>query len=428
MNNFRRSTLFFSIGILFALLFVARSANTSSAFSWPNIDQGDVWLPLIQQQTPLASRIGYGVTTARDGSQGADIERYPEAESLRAGWYLTWSVDGTPKRPQGIQFAQMVRMHQELECGAFYWDYDNRYAADGTPICPYSDPPSYRTNPPTSRIVDVAQANPGSLWLLGNEMDRIDWTDCANADCTETRYNGQDEMTPALYATAYNELYTLVKNADPTARVAIGGIIQVTPLRMQWLTAAWDAYEDQFGEPMPVDVWNMHAFAIQELRNSWGADIPPSLLTGESGQSGAYVGQNHLHGELSTVDTQVRTFREWMKERGQQQKPLIVSEYGLLYPNGLMGWDRNDGDRVHDFMIGSFDYFLNTKDCDLGYAADDCRLVQKWNWYSLDDQWGGFNEYARLFNPQTGEITEAGVRFREWVDENFSELSTIGGW
>ena len=36
-------------------------------------------------------------------------------------------------------------------------------------------------------------------------------------------------------------------------------------------------------------------------------------------------------------------------------------------------------------MIQTFDYFLNTKDCNLGYAADQCRLVQRWNWYSFNE-------------------------------------------
>ena len=42
--------------------------------------------------------------------------------------------------------------------------------------------------------------------------------------------------------TAYHELYTLIKGADPTARLAIGGVIQATPLRLEYLTKVWNEY------------------------------------------------------------------------------------------------------------------------------------------------------------------------------------------
>ncbi|MCB0126004.1 MAG: hypothetical protein KDE58_27295, partial [Caldilineaceae bacterium] len=59
--------------------------------------------------------------------------------------------------------------------------------------------------------------------------------------------------------------------------------------------------------------------------------------------------------------------------------------------------------------------FATAKDCNLGYVADQCRLVQQWNWYSLDDTWGSFNIYSRLFDPDSKQITETGIRFREYL-------------
>ena len=66
-------------------------------------------------------------------------------------------------------------------------------------------------------------------------------------------------------------------------------------------------------------------------------------------------------------------------------------------------------------MLATFDYFMNTKDCDLGYPADDCRLVQRWAWYSLDDSLGVFNNYAYLFHRDTREITYLGLEFAEYA-------------
>ena len=110
-----------------------------------------------------------------------------------------------------------------------------------------------------------------------------------------------------------------------------------------------------------------------------------------------------------------------MKARGQQDKPLIVSQYGVLYSH----IDEADtAQEVQGFMIPTFDYFLNAKDCSLGYAADQCRLVQCWNWYSFNDngQSNGFNSYANLFDPLTFQITSTGVRFREWSLNNMDAL------
>ena len=225
-------------------------------------------------------------------------------------------------------------------------------------------------------------------------------------------------MLPELYATAYHDLYTLIKGADPAARLAIGGVIQATPLRLQYLTKAWDAYQQYYGTPMPVDVWNVHNFILKESINDYGASIPP----GSSASTGSYLGNDGLHVSMTIFDEQIRAFRGWMKERGQQNKPLIVSEYGVLYRHIA---EADTVQEVQDFMINTFDYFLNTQDCSLGYAADQCRLVQRWNWYSFNDngQSNGFNPYTNLFDPQTFQITSTGVRFREYSLKNIGALS-----
>ena len=80
-----------------------------------------------------------------------------------------------------------------------------------------------------------------------------------------------------MYAWAYHDLYMAIKGWDPTARVSAGGIIQATPLRLQYMDRVWDEYQSRYGERMPVDVWNIHAFVLREGRNSWGADIPAGI-------------------------------------------------------------------------------------------------------------------------------------------------------
>jgi hypothetical protein len=103
-----------------------------------------------------------------------------------------------------------------------------------------------------------------------------------------------------------------------------------------------------------------------------------------------------------------------MKNRGQQNKPLIVSEYGILYHHAGL----ENRERVKSFMLNTFDYFMNTKDCDLGYAADDCRLVQRWAWYSLDDNRAEYNKYGYLINPDTGALTYLGRAYADYARQH----------
>jgi len=188
-------------------------------------------------------------------------------------------------------------------------------------------------------------------------------------------------------------------------------------LRLEYLTKVWDAYQKQFGTPMPVDVWNVHNFIFKENTDDFGASIPPGSTAKTGVLYPAEVGGDGTQGSMAIFDQQIRAFRTWMKDRGQHDKPLIVSEYGVIYA------DIPEADtplKVQDFVIKTFEYFLNTEDCDLGYTADNCRLVQRWSWYSFNDngQSNGFNPYANLFDPMTFQLTSTGLRFREYSLNN----------
>ena len=118
-----------------------------------------------------------------------------------------------------------------------------------------------RLHPSTADLRDLAARNRGLTWLIGNEPD-VKW---------------QDNTAPEVYAIAYHRAYEAIKAGDPTAQVAIGGISEVTPLRLEYLDRVWDFYRSLYGEDMPVDVWNMHAFMLPEQRGGWGVNMPPGF-------------------------------------------------------------------------------------------------------------------------------------------------------
>ncbi len=210
--------------------------------------------------------------------------------SLNLGWYLDWGTVVSPPAPGGMEYAQTLRVNS------------GGYSPSGTALA--------------ERIV----ANPGALWLVGNEPD------CVH----------QDNVLPQVYAQVYRDAYTFIKGLDPTARLAVGGIVQPTPLRMQYLDLVLDTYAALYGKPLPTDAWNIHTFILREAScapespykdSCWGAGIPPGIAV--------------YHGMLYTLDDidrqdvfqqRIVQFRQWMQDRGYRDKPLIITEYGTLLP------------------------------------------------------------------------------------------------
>lgn len=265
----------------------------------------------------------------------------------RPGWYLNWTTNfrveslflgigrrvrmETPVREYGMEFTPMVRVRNG------------------------------RLHPDAQILRDLAQQNRGLTWLIGNEPD-VRW---------------QDNTPAEIYAIAYHRAYHAIKSGDPTAKVAIGGVSQITPLRLQYLDRIWDFYHSLYGVEMPVDVWNMHAFVLREERTGWGVNIPPGFYIEQRGELWDVAD----HDDLTLVERQIWDMRRWMAERGQRDKPLWITEYGILMPTEY-GFD---AERVAAFLEGSFELFLNLRDPELGFSEDDNRLVQRWNWYSARD-------------------------------------------
>ncbi len=286
------------------------------------------------------------------------ISRY-NIQPLRLGWYLDWRARPDPPRPGGLEYAQMVRLRGGV------------------------------LRPDRTAIAAIARANPGSLWLIGNEPD-VKW---------------QDNVEPAVYARLYHEAYTAIKAADPSAVVAAGGVAQPTPLRLRYLDAVLMAYREQFGVEMPADAWHVHNFILREERGSWGVEIPPGLPD----HRGMLYEVDDCD-NLEAFRRQIWDFRRWMAARGFRDRPLIVSEYGIPMPEDY-GFPP---ERVIRFLRGTFEFFLTAFDPSLGDPADGHRLVQRWCWYSLDALDTDYPQ-GRLLDPQTGDWTAVGEGWRRMV-------------
>jgi hypothetical protein len=185
--------------------------------------------------------------------------------------------------------------------------------------------------------------------------------------------------------------------------VGIGGISQSTPLRRAYLDRVLATYRANYG-PMPIDIWTVHAFTLREEVDSWGVGIPPGM----SDELAIHY-EIADHGNITIFQQNLLDFREWMAEQGYADRPLAVTEYGILLPNDY-GFPP---ELVADFMTQSFDFFLNTAG-EHGYQPDGGRLVQWWFWYSIYDPLEF--QAGNLFDRPAGELTWLGNLFADYVN------------
>jgi hypothetical protein len=267
----------------------------------------------------------------------------------RLGWYLDWGVYSSP--PASLEYYRTLRVKQDKN-GSTYL-------------------PSYHITPSLDFAANglglVVQAHLGQVWMVGNEPDRP---------------YSQDDVMPDMYAQIYHEAYWFIKGIDPTAKVAIGAVVQPTPLRLQYLDMVLQAYRAKYGTRMPVDVWNTHSYIIQENRLSPGADIPPGITATKGMQ---YTLADHL--DINIYAGQIRSLRTWMKDRGYQNVPLISTEYGALYPKWYLDnqFTPTTQININNFIANAINHMNTQKDLSIGYPADDYRLIQQIALYSLDD-------------------------------------------
>ncbi len=257
-------------------------------------------------------------------------------------------------------------------------------------------------------------SNKGVVWIIGNEPD------------SEVTY--QDHVSAQVYAERYYAIATRIRLLDSTAKLGFGAVIEPTAIRMHYLSLALDRLTQLAGSKPAalalIDVYTIHAFILNEQpiydpatgKNvSWGAGVPigydantwpaPYVIDLGNGE----VTKVH---DITIFENRIVAFRQWMQSLGDQNKPLWVTEYGVLFPSVDIGFEIISEADTIAFMEASFDYMLGTKDPNLGYSLDQNRLVQQWVWYSLNDYLTHFG--GSLYNPLNHQMTDLGKHFMNY--------------
>ncbi|MEM9774697.1 MAG: hypothetical protein AAF902_08970 [Chloroflexota bacterium] len=151
-----------------------------------------------------------------------------------------------------------------------YWLAGNRgdlITYESSQLWPFFSEPSEAPAPYTTGLGPRIRANPGLVWVVGNEADRV---------------SVQDSLLPETYARAYHDAYAYIKSQDPTAQIALGGLVNFAPDREQYLDLVAAEYQRIYGSKMPVDVVTMHVY------NLWGRHF--GSQTADAGGSNIALG------------------------------------------------------------------------------------------------------------------------------------------
>lgn len=328
-----------------------------------------LYLPLLRKAGTNLCRMGVASIPQKPGGMNVDL-----LKQLRAGGLIEWSSRPSYPLPGDVTYVRVLRV--------------------GTPFDKTTKTFVDNFTPTLNSVVGLAREAPTGVFQIGNEPD--------------TCYEMQDCTLPETYAEQFFQLATLIRQNAPGARIGFGTIVQPTPLRLRYLTRAWNRLVQLAGSPSAAaglfDFVSIHAFVLNEEycvlypqnpnfpdNCKWGTGTPRGF---ENDHADAVQITNLADTYSATIfASRLRAMRTWMLNRGLRDKPLWITEYGSLLPP-FDPPDRNVAN-VSDattakFMTDTFNFMLYTSDAAIGMPADQNRLVQRWFWYSQ-------NEYRYVF-------------------------------
>jgi hypothetical protein len=330
---------------------------------------------------------------------------------LQAGAFLDWGA----KAPRANVPAFMEYIHV-LRVGEYCYNPVTKEHI----LCAVNKQTPYQTTVAQVNPKDPSQsiilANPGDFWIIGNEPDTI--------------YESQDDLVAEVYADRFFSLATIIRHLDPTAKIGFGTIVQPTSIRLRYLEKAWDRLVIRAGSVQAasslIDVWITHGFIMNEMVNQWGTGVPPGFENDHA--DAIHITDMSDTYSPSIFTTRIKKFRQWMKEKGEQNKPLWITEFGSYLPPITRPSDNfyTVPDAVSlQYMIKTFDFMMDAADPSIGMPLDKNHLVQSWFWYSLNDHRYSFG--GSLFNidltdsqgnPLPPSLTQIGTAYLNYVPKS----------
>jgi len=198
------------------------------------------------------------------------------------------------------------------------------------------------------------QASGAAWWSLGNEPNDPN----------------QDNVSPEEYAELYHTFEGWATEAR-RCQILPAGIANAD---WNWAEAFREAYRQKYGRYPRVDGWNIHNYILEEGLNPY---------------------------DVAEFQRRILAFHRWMETIGDGQKPLFLTEFGVLYGNGCCNRPVDPPDQIQSFM----------RDTVRWLATSD--LVACWAWFATDAV-----PYNGSLLDQSGQPNPLGTIYRELLLEH----------
>jgi hypothetical protein len=203
------------------------------------------------------------------------------------------------------------------------------------------------------QIPAAMRASGASWWALGNEPNDPN----------------QDNRTPEEYAELYH-IYEGWAAKAPRCGILPAGIANAD---WEWAQAFREAYREKYGRYPRCDGWNIHNYILEPGLDPY---------------------------DVAEFGRRIVAFKRWMESIGDGDKPLFLTEFGVLYGNGCCDRPVDPPDKLETFMHDAVQWL------------QDSDVVSGWAWFAT---------YTKLYNGSL--MTPAGDL--NSLGEAYSELARI---
>jgi hypothetical protein len=218
----------------------------------------------------------------------------------------------------------------------------------------------WEVRPNRKDIPAAMRASAPAWWSLGNEPN--------------------DPYQDNVSAEEYAELYRTFEGwAAPSRGVQLvsAGIANAD---WEWAEAFREAYRARYGRYPRIDSWNIHDYILEPEFDPY---------------------------DVAEFQRRILDFRRWMESIGDGDKPLFLTEFGVLYGDGCCGRPVDPSEKIHTFMKRTVRWLIESQ------------AVDYWAWYSIRSEL--FN--GDLMDAQ-GNLTELGLTYRELVQDWLQQRSS----
>lgn len=179
---------------------------------------------------------------------------------------------------------------------------------------------------PPEQVAQKARTIPGQWWTFGNEPNDVN----------------QDNIPPDAYVPLYHALDAALRAADPQAHLIPTGVADAN---WHWLDEWREKYRQAYGRYPQVDGWRYHNYLLETCEGATDA---------------------------AEFKRRALEFRAWVDRIGDGARPILLTEYGVLYGNGCCRCPLIPQEQVIDYMRATTEWLMES------------HAVTAWAWFALD--------------------------------------------